>query len=676
MKRFFLSLAALLCAVCLAAGAFAESADAPVENDILSYTLLEDGSGWEITGCKASAETVTIPAEHEGLPVVSVDGKAFLECENLKEFRTEENQALFYAEDGVLFTDAPEKTLVHFPNAYPKRAYQAPEDTMAVASWAFAGQRTLDFLHFREGLKSFGDHMLDSVSNQIAVYVPNSLKTIGENLLQNQMSNVPFYGNMNSAFVRYARKNNIPFGGIVNWRAKKQTVELAEPDMKEAEGLPAPENQIRISREEYWHGWDQPRVAFDFSGKQTGDNTELVLDLAEEWKDIISAADGADPAAGLYGIGFTEKETVLRGYDGEGKLTGTRVVNGDFIFALPGACSVGVTGGKGTTITAVPYQPVITASSGLLPLDPEAFHYLAEDNRVQFYVIPFSYAVVSFDFPDYVNCFSYSLFDAAWNEAEDSAHYAMLCLELRDPYLLGDAGKIAVNFDYQDVLYEDEGFICTAATRFKLKEKFGSDLAGVMESVKTVMSGTYYPADMKINRVSVRADGGYPSSFRSVITLDQFLTKFNRGNILTFAHEMTHAVDQTLEIDLPSTWMEGRAEYISRKVCDTLRAPYQKYRQKHNWSFLSDEDKADFFRYYTSSTNRETEYPVGYYFFKYLCDTYGEDVSAKIMQNLFDAAGKLSGYEYRMPNDVFKKCVTDATDPDVFQNFVRDVIEK
>ena len=42
MKRFFLSLAALLCAVCLAAGAFAESADAPVENDILSYTLLDN----------------------------------------------------------------------------------------------------------------------------------------------------------------------------------------------------------------------------------------------------------------------------------------------------------------------------------------------------------------------------------------------------------------------------------------------------------------------------------------------------------------------------------------------------------------------------------------------------------------------------------------------------------
>ncbi len=65
-----------------------------------------------------------------------------------------------------------------------------------------------------------------------------------------------------------------------------------------------------------------------------------------------------------------------------------------------------------------------------------------------------------------------------------------------------------------------------------------------------------------------------------------------------------------------------------------------------------------------------------YYFFRYLCDTYGEDISVKIMENLFEAAGKLPDDEWNMPDDVLKKCVTDATDPDVFQNFVRDVVEK
>ena len=122
MKRVLIFLAVLVCLLCAFACASAES---------LSYALLEDGSGYEITGCSASAEVVTIPAKYRGLPVVSIAGEAFLSCEHLEEFRTEKDQATFYAEDGVLFTDAPEKTLVHFPNAYPKRAYQAPEDTMA-----------------------------------------------------------------------------------------------------------------------------------------------------------------------------------------------------------------------------------------------------------------------------------------------------------------------------------------------------------------------------------------------------------------------------------------------------------------------------------------------------------------------------------------------------------------
>lgn len=38
---------------------------------------------------------------------------------------------------------------------------------------------------------------------------------------------------------------------------------------------------------------------------------------------------------------------------------------------------------------------------------------------------------------------------------------------------------------------------------------------------------------------------------------------------LTYAHEMTHAVDQSVGIGMCSCWMEGRAEYISRKMNGT-----------------------------------------------------------------------------------------------------------
>lgn len=137
-----------------------------------------------------------------------------------------------------------------------------------------------------------------------------------------------------------------------------------------------------------------------------------------------------------------------------------------------------------------------------------------------------------------------------------------------------------------------------------------------------------------------------------------------------------NSVDQTLGLEMPGAWLEGRAEYIGGKLCQQKCMPYTKYKAKYNWSFLSEADKADFFRYYTESTNRETNYTVGYYFFKYLFDTYGEDVSAKIMANCFAAKEKLPSYSWQMPMETFRQCVTDATEPDVFQNFVWDVVEK
>ena len=672
MKRVLIFLAVLVCLLCAFACASAES---------LSYALLEDGSGYEITGCSASAEVVTIPAKYRGLPVVSIAGEAFLSCEHLEEFRTEKDQATFYAEDGVLFTDVPVKTLVRFPNAYPRDYYQAPADVKAVGPWALAGMWKMNYFHFQEGLESLGDHMLDSVDCFADIYFPASVKTIGNDLLLHQKRSVAFYAPENSLVCRYAWDNNIPCCAIFDWQIKKQTVELAEPDLTDAEGLPAPKRKQAVTDFSWW-GYDyDPAVSCDLSEKQGDPDTELVLDLCGVWKELTPDAKGQtdggmDPRTGLYGIGYTDGETVLRGYDRNGKLTGTRVVSGDFVFSLPEAYSVGVTGGKDTVLRLVPYQPILTASTGMLPLDIDRFHYLAENSRVQYYVIPYSRASVSYDYPYYVNTFTCSVKDPGGNEAENSPRYGIVKMMFGDPYMLDHAGKIALKFDHLDVLYEAEDFTCIAASRFNLDETFGIRLHDILNTVKTAMSGTYYPADRKINPVTVRVTGEYPTSSDSLITLDDDLAVITNDNILTYAHEMTHAVDQSIGIGMCSCWMEGRAEYISRKICDSLGISYWKYEDQYDWSFLAEEYREDFFSYYTEHANNETYYSVGYYFFKYLCDTYGENVSADIMRNIWDAAAKQPENEWNIPNDVFKKCVTDATDPDVFRNFIRDVVEK
>ena len=46
----------------------------------MTFTLLEDGSGYELTSFDTTSVTVTIPAEYDGLPVVSIAGDAFINC--------------------------------------------------------------------------------------------------------------------------------------------------------------------------------------------------------------------------------------------------------------------------------------------------------------------------------------------------------------------------------------------------------------------------------------------------------------------------------------------------------------------------------------------------------------------------------------------------------------------
>ena len=672
MKRFCVFLMVLVCALNIAVCGTADSKGG--QKAALVYTLLEDGSGYEVTACKnTSVKEVTIPAEYKGLPVVSIAGGVFADCRNLTSFGTEEGQAVFYAEDGVLFTNRPVKTLVCFPNAYPHYAYQAPADTVAVAPWAFAGQHTLGFLHFEEGVESFGDYTFAGIDWYTGIYVPDSLKTIGANLLQNQKCSVAFYGNEDNAFCLYARQNNIPYG--IKWEKELpvQTAELAVPDLEDAADVPAPKKVAKIKGKNRFNKFaGSNMVSCELANLQKQNkNAEIRIDMDGIWPEQPDPDRKQDAYTGLYGLGFTEEETILRGYDRDGNVTGIRKVNGDFLFWLPGADTIGVSGGKGTVLKILPQEPVCISSVGKLPLDPDSFHWNEDGDKVQYFIVPFSYTSVSFDFPYYLNIFSTMQMDILGKDTETSPHYAILIITLQDPYLADQADNIALDIDHLDLVFENEELTCLTATRFGLDETFGKDVYDICKTVKEVMSGVYYPANEEINHINVQVTGGYPMCFDSTIIIDEMGINV-KEEAYTYAHEMTHAVDQSLGMDLPSSWLEGRGEYIGRKVCDALGVDIWKYEDSFDWSFLSEEDRADFFRYYVESTNTETNYSVGYYFFKYLCDTYGEDVSAKIMQNLRNAVKKDT---WNVPAKVFKKCVTDATDPDVFQNFVRDVVE-
>ena len=194
------------------------------------------------------------------------------------------------------------------------------------------------------------------------------------------------------------------------------------------------------------------------------------------------------------------------------------------------------------------------------------------------------------------------------------------------------------------------------------------------------MVGTYFPADAPIGQIIIDSTSSWsPVASEGNIHLPEDVVRdFSE---LTIAHEMVHAIDQKIAAlahnkYAPTPWYEGRAEYLSRLILNENGAP-----NDFDWSFLSEEDKADFFHYYYYSTNRTTEYDVGHHFFYYLLQTYGENVSAKIMANIaalpeIDPIVQVSDEKQEEYAQMFKQCIEAATEVGVFQNFVRDVIDK
>ena len=646
----------------------------------LQYELTADGKGYEIVGCDPNAYTAHIPATYNGLPVVSIRGGAFMECSKLRYFTVDEAQTVFYEEGGVIFADLPEKTLVCFPPAYDAaQYYYVPADTVAIAPYGFAGisATALKTITLQEGITTLGDFAFARAHTFSDIYMPKSLVNIGSHLLQDQTFSMAFYGDWSSAIAQYAQQNQIPFAGVFEFDPGEKTTTEKVPQSTPVEGYAGSSGvEVKVFAElDYVPYGRQVNTEYDLTSYQEGFSGEVYMQLRGQWADIVPDQDGntridMPPQTGLYGVGYTAVETVLHAYDRYGNLLATQRVNGNFAFCFPDACDLGVVGGSETVLAMIPYEPVYLISGGNYPLQDHQWHTTGRGSAYLFFIQQYPSGTVRQNMPDYLNVFVGGTCSCD-NDVLD-AGYRIGFVELYDQSRM-DELTVSLIFDGQSCVVDNDEMVCLVNNAFAGASTFGERALNWWRETKSAMVGDYFPADYPIQKIYLYGDGTWPSAGGNTVYMDEDIV--NGENDLTFVHEFVHAVDYSVPAFLdvtPGTWGEGRAEYISNKMFGNDNI-YEGY----DWSFLSEADKADFFRYYYFSANRWTQYPVGTLFLMYLNDTYGEDISAKITANL----AALTEWDYHNQRSeanavIFKKCVEDATEVGVFQNFVRDVIEK
>lgn len=674
----------------------------PVE---LQYALTTDGKGYEIVGCDPSVYSAHIPAVYNGLPVVSIKGGAFKDCQSLRFFTVDENQATFYEEGGVVFADMPEKTLVVFPPCFDTADnYHAPVDTVAVAPYAFAGIGGSDMrsgssvylktLTLPEGVKKLGDRAFFEARQQVMVYLPKSLTEIGDDLLLNQYRNVPFYAYPNTTALAYAQANRIPCAIIRPFEGEVTTVEMEEPVSQSPVGAALPVSVVQVPEQKHRHEsiFDDGHVDYyyDLSAYEETADGEVRLMLENQWSEIVPDVNGKTEQGfaaqtGLYGAGHTEGNATLRAYDRLGNLVGLMQISGNFAFSFPGAANLGVEGGTNTQLTVLPVKPVFISSAGYYRVDLDEWNYLLDGNISQHFVVMLEYPSYTAQNSMDLNLFSTSFKDCAteapvYKTSDPVPHYMIGQISSHDASRVEKLDVVSVAFDGMECLWEDENLICLIAGKYGQTKEFGRRASELLSKVKETMVGTYFPETAEIGQISIDSNASTNgwSGNGNISISESIITNFTESVI---AHEMVHAVDQQIpsiaSADYaPTPWMEGRADYIEAVVNEGVARE-----KKFDWSYLSKEDRADFFHYYYYSTNRFTEYDVGYAFFYYLCKTYGEDVSIEIMESLAALPVVPEHFEdtdetVEARAQLFKQCVEAATEVGVFQNFVRDVINK
>lgn len=655
----------------------------------LEFTLTADGTAYEITGCDSSAYAVTIPAAYNGLPVKKIAGNAFMHCPNLTRFDTEPGQPVFYTDAyGVIYSDAGEKTLVRAPNRFMPdnmSSYQIIPGTVSIAPYAFSGVSQLGYLHIPEGLKTIGDYAFSEVACQVSLYIPSTVTNIGEHLLAGQKSNIPFYTGKDTYAMKFAQAHQIPCAWIQTNEAGAKTAVETDADSQNATDAPAVNiSSVYTISERQQQAYSYLAVTRNLGELQKQGYSEIRINMEGQWSEIVfqsggQTMNGYPVQTGLYGLGYTSAPAWIRGYDMEGQENGVRKVSGNFIFSLPGAYSLGVSGGKDMVLSAIPYKPVFVSVPGNLPVDPSTCYRMQDGRGFQLYVLMFPNATLSLNSPDHLNCVGYYMQDAAGRGWEHSPYYSFLRINMNDPASIPMLNQVSLQTDALKKLYEDAEFRCFAKTSYRLNEDYGKELRKILSLVKESMIGHHYPADEKVARVTVEVNGGYPSSAESVIELDESFFPYTDRLLCSIAHEMVHAVDQSFEsvtVLSPSPWLEGRAEYISLQAGKKAGISTDEIYESFDWSVLSDADKADFYSFYYNSTNRITTYPVGYYFYRYLCETYGEAAPCRIMKRLIRQTDATYGMDHETRKAIFKQAVTAETNENVFQDFVRDVIEK
>lgn len=176
MKKRILTVLTATAALCLAAGLSACIKLPPVYDDpqeVLSFTLNEDGKSYSVSAGedKKKVKNVSIPQNHEGLPVTGIAEEGFLNCNLLENVQIPEGVT---SVGQSAFNDCAKLSDISIPDSVTE-----------IGASAFYKCRNLLSVKIPAGVQIIDNDVFGNCNSLAEVTVPDGLTHINENAFEN-----------------------------------------------------------------------------------------------------------------------------------------------------------------------------------------------------------------------------------------------------------------------------------------------------------------------------------------------------------------------------------------------------------------------------------------------------------------------------------------------------------
>ena len=148
----------------------------PVYNVNTHYSIPENTKsiGPEAFSGSNYLEELDIPST-----VTKIGEKAFYECFEMTSFTVDQNNTVFFSNDGVLFKNTDNGTeLVAYPVERDGDEYVIPDGTISIWPYAFY-YSDLEKIQFPDGLTSIGEFAFENCNDLLEIQLPDSVTSIG-----------------------------------------------------------------------------------------------------------------------------------------------------------------------------------------------------------------------------------------------------------------------------------------------------------------------------------------------------------------------------------------------------------------------------------------------------------------------------------------------------------------